>query len=95
MLAIFASQKQNKTKQNKNIPYEYWEMSLLPVLGIQAFCQVCVSMCGVAESLIHKTFIKCLLWAKMVSVTSVSVFGGECFMAETKISEPLGRREKI
>ena len=84
-----------KNKKQKKIPYEYWEMSLLPVLGIQAFCQVWVSMCGITESLIRKTFIKCLLWAKMVSVASVSVLGGECFMAETKISEPLGRREKI
>lgn len=41
-------------------------MSLLPVLGIEAFCQICVSMCGVKESLILKTFIKCLLWANMV-----------------------------
>lgn len=45
---------------------KYWEMSLLPVLGIEAFCQICVSMCGVEESLILKTFIKCLLWANMV-----------------------------
>ena len=55
-------------------------------------------MCGVEESLILKTFIKCLLWAKMASVASVSVFGGKWFVgrsgAETKISEPFGRHEK-
>ena len=51
------------------------------------------------ESLIHETFIKCLLRARMLSVASVSVFGGKRFIGgsgtDTQINELFRRHEKM
>lgn len=64
-------------------------MSILLVLRMKAFCQIYVSLCKVADSLVHKTFIKCLLWEKLVSDPSVSRgkwFIGGCG-TDTQITE--------